>query len=158
MQFLDFMTRTNGSPIVYLLKALGLTFAGTVVIILVTMSFIPAPEDVSAAEPEQVSTFAMIIIWPLFATLLIWGAISGFKRISPTYWHAAAGSALVLAAIFGLLSDITVAVILAWPFFIYSLTFLAWQLKSTQYGFVMTAVLQGMVSIIPAMILASSPG
>ena len=155
MPFLKFMTRTDGSPLIYLLKAFALTIIGEIVIILVQLSFFPASPQSSSDEPVNVSAFGILILWPLFSTCVVWAAITGFKRISPTYWHAAAGSAFAIAALFVLITDISVALVLAWPFFIYALTFLAWQLKSTLHGFAMTAVLQGMVSLLPAMLIGS---
>ena len=153
MQLLNFMTRTDGSPIVYLLKALGLAIVGTVLLILMQVILFPPTEEAYEAEPASIPLFALFIVWPIISTFFIWFILTNMRRISPTYWHAAAGSALIIALVFSLIGGIESAVVVAWPYFIYSLTFLAWQLKSNLHGFGMTAALQGLVMLPVAMLL-----
>jgi hypothetical protein len=154
MRYLNFMTDTDGSPIVYLLKALGVVVVGTIALTLVMLIMFPPAEDVAATDPASVPLFGLLIAWPIVSTLFIWFILANTRRIAPTYWHAAAGVALIIAIVFSLIAGIDTAVVVAWPFFIYSLTFLAWQLKSNLYGFGMCAALQGLVNLLPALILA----
>ena len=81
--------------------------------------------------------------------------MAGLGRITPTYWHAAGVSALVFLVLFSLGAGLESGLIFAWPYFLYSLTFLAWQLKSDADAFIMTGLLQSAVMALPALIISS---
>ncbi|MCA8900039.1 MAG: hypothetical protein KDA53_02190 [Hyphomonas sp.] len=150
---LDYLTRTDGSPLAYLAKAWGTVVAGTIVMILAASLFLhdPPPSEDEAADGAV--TFILLVVWPIIATGLVFAAVSVARRFAPTYWHAAAGSALVFALIFGMLGGPIVGVVYAWPFFVYCVTFLAWQLKSTLHAWVMTTALHAAVNLIPVLFL-----
>ena len=150
---LDYLTRTDGSPVVYLLKAYGTVIVGTIVIILFASLFLPEPESHDPETDPGSAAFALLIIWPLVATGLIHLATLLARKVAPTYWHAAAATALAFTFGLGLLGGPMVGVVYSWPFFIYATVFLAWQLKSDLHGWVMALALQVMVNLLPVLLL-----
>lgn len=149
----NYLTRTNGSPFAYLAKAWATVMVGTVVFILVASLFLESPAAREDDASNAGTALFLLVIWPVFATGLVHGALTAARRISPTYWHAAAGTALMIALIFGMLGGPIVGIVYGWPFFIYCVTFLAWQLKSTLHAWGMTVVLQALVNLLPVLLL-----
>ena len=150
---LDYLTRTDGSPVVYLLRAWITVIAGTIVCVLLASLVLPSPD---APEPEADTkgvAVILLVFWPLVATGLIQLATLLARRLAPTYWHAAAATAFAFAFGLGLVGGPVVGVVYAWPFFIYAIVFLAWQLRSDLHGWVMTLALQVMVNLLPALFL-----
>lgn len=141
MNWLTFMTRTDGSRVVYLWRAYLVVVIGTVVAAVLAALAFPAPE----AEPDPAGAppfVAFVFVWPVFSTLMLWGILEVARRVMPTYWHAAGAAALAWAALFALAIGPAGGLILGWPYFLFALTFLAWQLKSTLEGLAMTYALQ----------------
>ncbi len=153
LKYLNFMTQTDKSRVVYLAQALGVVIAGSVVTLtLVAILFPNAPASQSGEEAPP-PLFGLLVLWPVVSTLALWFILSMTRRATPTYWHAAGWSALSFTFVFALLAGPQTGLIFAWPYFIYSLTFLAWQLRSTRDGLLMTALLQAAVMAVPALIL-----
>lgn len=156
LKYLQFMTRTDGPRIAYLAKAFGMALLGMVLMATLISLLIPndAAQDRSsnAAAP---SLTGLLVIWPILSTLVIWVVLTGVKRVTPTYWHAAAASALVFLALFTFAAGLQTGVIFVWPYFLYSLTFLAWQMESDVDAIIMTGLLQSAVMSLPAMIISS---
>ncbi|MEZ5997235.1 MAG: hypothetical protein R3B98_00890 [Hyphomonas sp.] len=149
---LDYLTRTDGQPWAYLLRAYATVILGTVLIILVASGFVPSPEPVEDDASRAFIIFVLLGLWPVVGTGLIQGLLIPARRFAPTYWHAAAGTALVIAVLLTLLGGPIAGIVYAWPFFVYSVTFLAWQLVSTTHAWVMTVLLQAMVNLLPALL------
>ena len=147
---LIFMTHTDGSRIVYLAKAFLLTLVGSTAMALAAVLLLPASQPGDSPPPPF---FGFVVLWPGASTILVWGVLAGAKRLTPTYWHAAGVSALAFTGLFTAASGLQGGLIFAWPYFIYSLTFLAWQLKSDLDGFAMTFLLQAAVNLVPALLL-----
>lgn len=153
LKYLNFMTQTDRSRLIYLAQALGAVIAGSVVTLtLVAILFPNAPGSQSGDEAEP-PLFGLLVLWPIVSTLALWFILSMTRRATPTYWHAAGWSALSFTFVFALLVGPQTGLIFAWPYFIYSLTFLAWQLNSTRDALFMTTLLQAAVMAVPAMIL-----
>ncbi|MEO0981777.1 MAG: hypothetical protein AAFX03_03905 [Pseudomonadota bacterium] len=153
MAFINFLTRTEGPPALYLLRAYALTIAGAIVMIFITAPFVPAPEDADPVDPGASIIIILALIWPLLTTGLIAGGLTAAKRITPTYWHAAAATALALTAAFALLLNLAVAIVYLWPLFVYAVVFLAWELKSTLHAWAMATALHAAVNLGPALAL-----
>ena len=89
----------------------------------------------------------LLLFWPLLVTGFIHLAMIPAKVLAPTYWHAAGVTALGFALIFGLMGGPVVSLVYVWPFFIFSVTFLAWQLRSNTYAWIMTTLLHASVNL-----------
>ncbi|KCZ57684.1 hypothetical protein [Hyphomonas chukchiensis] len=153
LKYLNFLTQTDKSRVVYLAQALAAVIVGSVVMLtLVAILFRDAPASQSGDE-DAPPLFGLLVIWPIVSTLALWFILSMTRRATPTYWHAAGWSALSFTFVFALLAGLQTGLIFAWPYFIYSLTFLAWQLRSTRDGLFMTALLQAAVMAVPALII-----
>ena len=150
---LDFLTRTDGSPVAYALRAAAVAMIGTIVIILVIAQFLAAPESSEPNSSTAAAAITLLIIWPLIATAVIALLSRSLKQHLPTYWHAAAATAIGFALVLGLLLGLEVGLVYAWPFFIYSVTFLAWQLRSEWQAWLMTALVHSLVNVIPVVLL-----
>jgi hypothetical protein len=140
--WLNFMTRTDVPRAEYLLKAFAITIVGTAVFTTLAVLLVPSADTGQDAETAAPPFFGYVVVWPLVSTLLIWAVLERLKRVTPTYWHAAAGSAVAFGVLFFFLAGLQGALIFLWPYFMYSLTFLAWQLKSVQNGLIMAFLLQ----------------
>ncbi|MBA3068840.1 MAG: hypothetical protein FP825_10195 [Hyphomonas sp.] len=151
MNWLDFMTRTDGPRVTYLFRAFLVTVGGTALMATLAVMLFPTEAQGEPAPPPPFIGF--VILWPAISTLAIWGVLVGAKRLTPTYWHAAGLCTLVIAGLFGVPAGMQGAMIFAWPYFIYALTFLAWQLKSDFDACLMTFLLQVAVNLVPALFL-----
>ena len=144
---LDYLTRTDGSLAIYLLKAFATVVVGTLIVTFLASWFMTGPDK----APSETSYFTLAIVllgvWPVMVTAMLQGLLSLARRIAPTYWHAAGGTAALLALVIGLLGGPQAGFVFAWPFFVYAVVFLAWQLKSTRHAWGMTLVLQAMVNL-----------
>lgn len=150
---LNDLTRTDGSPVVYLLKAWGTVIAGTIVSILLASQVLPTPDPPDPDADTSGVAIILLVFWPLIATALIQVVTLLARRFAPTYWHAAATTAFVFALGLGLVGGPVVGVVYAWPIFIYAIVFLAWQLRSDLHGWAMTLALQAMVNLLPVLFL-----
>jgi len=150
---LDFLTRTDGAPAIYILKASAAAVIGMIALILVSSQFITAPEP-SDSEPSPLAMAVILLaIWPLIAAVVLAALLRVTKRVAPTYWHAAGGAALVFALLLSLLLGLAVGIVYVWPFFIFAVAFLAWQLKSEQHAWVMTILIHSTVNLIPVLLI-----
>lgn len=144
---LDYLTRTGGSPLVYLLKAWATICAGTIIMVFVGSQIVPEQEPTGGATDATSLVPVLLLFWPLLATGLIHLALIPAKIFAPTYWYAAGGTALGFALILGLMGGPVVGIVYAWPFFVFAVTFLAWQLKSGMHAWIMTTLLHAMVNL-----------
>lgn len=154
LKYLQFMTRTDGPRIAYLAKAFSAALLGT--ILAATLVSLLLPHEASQApvsDEVTPSLTGLLVVWPIASTLVIWAVLTGVKRVTPTYWHAACASALVFFALFTFGAGLEAGLIFVWPYFLYSLTFLAWQLESDLDAVIMTGLLQSAVMSLPALII-----
>lgn len=143
--WLAFMTRNDGSRAVYLWRAYLAVILGAALIAVLAVLIFPVPETPQESAPPPFIGF--VLLWPAVSSLALWGVLEVLRRALPTYWHAAGGAALVFAAVFTLASGLQGGLILAWPYFLYALTFLAWHLRSNLEGLAMTFALQAAVNL-----------
>jgi hypothetical protein len=156
LKYLQFMTRTDGPRIAYLARAFGAALLGT--ILMATLVSLILPREASQGAGDTAATPSLtdlLVIWPIVSTLVLWAVLAGVKRATPTYWHAAGTSALVFFALFTFGAGVQTGLIFVWPYFLYSLTFLAWQLESDLDAVIMTGLLQSAVMSLPALIISS---
>ncbi|MCB9961210.1 MAG: hypothetical protein R3C00_11590 [Hyphomonas sp.] len=144
---LDYLTRTDGSPGLYLLKAFATAIAGTIAVVLVASQFIAGPDDTPSDISPLTLAVVLLFVWPAMVTAMLQGLLFFARRLVPTYWHAAAASALLLALGLALLGGPQTGIVFAWPFFVYAVVFLAWQLQSNRLAWGMTLALQAMVNL-----------
>ena len=155
LKYLEFMTQTDVPRIQYLAKAFAAAILGTILVATLAILLLPENAAPDAGDRTDPPMIGLLVIWPIVSTLVIWVLLAGLRRITPTYWHAAGVSALVFLVLFSLGAGLESGLIFAWPYFLYSLTFLAWQLKSDADAFIMTGLLQSAVMALPALIISS---
>lgn len=152
-KILGFLTRTEGPPALYALKASAAAVIGMIVMILFAAPFIPAPQS-SGSEPSPVAlAIILLVVWPLISTMIIAALLRVTKRFAPTYWHAAGGAAIGFAVLLCVWLGIAVGIAYVWPFFIYATAFLAWQLKSEAHAWGMTILIHSVVNLIPVFLI-----
>lgn len=150
---LDFLTRTDDAPAIYILRASVTAIIGMIVLILVSAPFVAAPEG-SESELEPLAlAFILLAIWPLITAAVIAALLRVLRQFAPTYWHAAGGAAVGFALLLSLLLGFSVGIVYVWPFFIYAVAFLAWQLKSELQAWVMTILIHSTVNLIPVFLI-----
>jgi hypothetical protein len=152
---LSFMTRNNGSRLVYLCRAWLAVMLGTALIAVLAVLVFPVAETAQEAPPPPFLGF--VLLWPAVSSLALWGVLEVLRRALPTYWHAAGGAALVFAGVFTLASGVQGGLIFAWPYFLYALTFLAWHLRSDLEGLTMTFALQVAVNAALNLLVFETP-
>lgn len=156
MKLLDFMTRTDGSRALYLWRAWLAVMIGTLAIAVLMTLILPAePAEAEARPPPPLVEFA--ILWPAISTLMLWGILEVARRVTPTYWHAAGAAMGVFAVLFTLAAGLDGALIFAWGYLLYAVTFLAWQLRSNLDGFVMAYLLQASVHLTLSLFVFPDP-
>ena len=153
LKYLIFLTQTDKSRVVYLAQALAAVIVGSVVMLTLVAILFPNASPADSGEEGEPPLFGLIVVWPVVSTLALWFILSMTRRATPTYWHAAGWSAVSFTFVFALLAGPQTGLIFAWPYFIYSLTFLAWQLRSTRDGLLMVTLLQAAVMAVPALII-----
>lgn len=150
---LSFLTRTDGAPAIYILKASATATIGMIVLILVSAPFVAAPEgSESDLEPLALAVI-LLAIWPFITAAVIAALLRGMKQVAPTYWHAAGAAAVGFALLLSLLLGLSVGIVYVWPFFIYAVAFLAWQLKSELHAWGMTILIHSTVNLIPVFLI-----
>ncbi len=155
MNVLTFMTRNDGSRMVYLWRAWLAVMLGTALIAVLAVLIFPVAETAEDTAPPPLIGF--VLFWPAVSSLALWGVLEVLRRITPTYWHAAGGAALAFATLFTLASGLQGGLIFAWPYFLYALTFLAWHLKSNLEGLTMTFALQVAVNLALSLLVFDTP-
>lgn len=150
---LGFLTETSGSPAAYILKAGLVAIAGTIGVTLILSPFLPTSEASESDQSAMVTGFVLVVVWPIITTAVLSGLLGGTKRVMPTYWHAAAVSALGFSVVIGGLLGPIVGVVHAWPLFVYAVAFLAWQLISNTHAWTITIILHAAVNLIPSALL-----
>lgn len=151
-KWLDFLTRTDGAQVIYILKASAAALMGMVVLILVAAQFIAAPESSESDTSPVTLAVILLFIWPLITTAVIAALLHVAKRVAPTYWHAAAGAAIAFALLLSFMLGPAVGVVYVWPFFIYAIAFLAWQLKSEYQAWGVTILIHSCVNLLPVLL------
>lgn len=154
--WLAFMTRNDGSRLVYLWRAWLAVLLGTALVAVLSVMIFPAPEGAADVAPPP-PFFGFVFLWPAVSGVALWGMLEVLRRIMPTYWHAAGGAALVFAGLFTLASGLQSGMIFAWPYFLYALTFLAWHLKSNLEGLTMSFALQVAVNLTLSLLVFQPP-
>lgn len=156
MNWLSFMTRTDGSRVVYLWRAFLAAVLGTVLAAVGANLIFQQPETPDTSPPPPF--FGVVLMWPAVSSLVLWGVTEVARRAAPTYWHAAGATALAFAAFFALAANPQAGLIFAWPYFIYALTYLAWHLRSNLEGLAMTFALQVAVNLALSLLLFAPAG
>lgn len=150
---LDFLTRTDDAPAIYILRASVTAIIGMIVLILVSAPFVAAPEG-SESELEPLAlTVILLVVWPFISAAVIAAWLRVLRQFAPTYWHAAGGAAVGFALLLSLLLGFSVGIVYVWPFFIYAVAFLAWQLKSELHAWGMTILIHSTVNLIPVFLI-----
>ncbi|MFT5775787.1 hypothetical protein [Hyphomonas sp.] len=155
LKYLQFMTQTDVPRILYLVKAFAAAVLGTILVATLTSLLMPESAVPDARDRTGPAMIGVLVIWPILSTLVIWALLARLRRITPTYWQAAGASALVFLVLFSIGAGLQSGLIFAWPYFLYSLTFLAWQPKSDADAFIMTGLLQSAAMALPALIISS---
>ena len=150
---LDYLTRTDGSAAVYLFKAFGTVIVGTVIVVFFASLFFSGPDSTPSENSRAVNALILLIVWPVMVTAMLQGLLLLARRFAPDYWYAAGGTALLLALAMGLLGGPAASSVMVWPFFIYAVVFLAWQLKSNRAAWAMTLGVQAMVNLLPVLFM-----
>ena len=95
----------------------------------------------------------LVFICPWLETLIMWPILAILKRtVKRTLW-VAAGSAVI----WGVLHSLVAAahgLIVAWPFFVFSICFLEWQKKSTKKAIGVTALIHMCQNTLPVLLMA----
>jgi len=151
MNWLSFMTRTDGSRAVYLWRAFLAAVLGMMLSAVAAILIFPQPETPDTSPPPPF--VGLVLIWPAVSSLILWGVAELARRAAPTYWHAAGATALAFAAFFALVANPQAGLIFAWPYFIYALTYLAWHLRSNLEGLTMTFALQVAINLVLSLLV-----
>lgn len=153
MKWLHFLTHTDEAPVIYILKASAAALTGMIVVILVSAQFLSAPESSESDSSPVALAVILLAIWPLITTAVIAALLHVAKQISPTYWHAAAGAAMAFALLLSFMLGPAIGVVYVWPFFIYAVAFLAWQLKSEYQAWGVTILIHSCVNLLPVLLI-----
>jgi ABC-type nickel/cobalt efflux system permease component RcnA len=84
-------------------------------------------------------TLAALLLGPWIETLLMWPILAILKKVVQNTILVAVASAVVWGIFHGL-TDPGWGLIVLWPFFVFSLCFLAWEQKSRKKAIVVTSL------------------
>lgn len=150
---LDFLTRTDDAPAIYILRASATAIIGMFALGLVLSPFVAAPEgSESELEPLALAVI-LLVVWPIISAAVIAALLRVMRQFAPTYWHAAGGAAVGFVLLLSVLLGHSAGIVFVWPVFIYAVAFLAWQLKSELQAWVMTILIHSTVNLIPVFLI-----
>jgi membrane protease YdiL (CAAX protease family) len=116
-----------------------------------TGSLVPGsvPELSGLADPSM-ALFLFIVVSPLAETLLMAAILAATRLVSESLWIRAAISALVWAALHSAVASMWGVVIL-WPFFVFSCSYLAWRNRSRRHAIGVTCIIHMCHNALPSL-------
>ena len=154
-RILHFLSRTDLPARTYVWRAAVIAFIPSIMISIVVTLALPHKSP-TFDGPVAFVVFSMLILSPWIETLLMWPILWVLKRFTRNQLSIALGSMAVWAILHSLASPAW-GLIIAWPFFIFSVCFLEWEKKSKIKAIVVTALVHTCQNAIPviAVVLSS---
>ncbi len=149
------LARTDQPVWTYVAKAALLTLIPSLVISAVVETILP-DEGPTFDGPVIVVVVGVLVLSPWIETLLMWPILGLLRRFVRKRIPLAVGSAMVWALLHSLAAPAW-GLIIAWPFFVLSLCFIAWEEKSVGRAIVVTALVHTCHNVIPTIALLLSP-
>lgn len=147
-RILHFLSRTDLPALSYVWRAAVIAFVPSIILSTVVSLFLPGKAP-TFPGPAVLVVLSVLIFSPWIETLLMWPILWILKRFIRHQLFIALGSAAVWA-IFHSLAVPTWGLVIAWPFFIFSVCFLEWEKKSKRTAIVVTALVHTCQNTIPA--------
>jgi len=119
----------------------------------VTLAFPNTPPPLEG--PAVVMVVGVLLFSPWLETLMMWPVLWVLQRCFRSTLVAAAASAVGWAVLHSLAAP-TWGLVVAWPFFVFSVCFLEWRKKSTARAIVATALVHMGQNVLPAIALAAT--
>ena len=105
--------------------------------------------------PAIVVVFGTLVLSPWTETILMWPVLWGLQRFIAGRTQVAVASAIFWGLLHSLAAP-TWGIVIAWPFFVFSVCFLAWGEKSRKRAIVATALTHTFQNVLPTIGLLAS--
>jgi hypothetical protein len=138
----------------YVWKAALISLIPSLAISAAVMSMLPE-EGPSFEGPVAVSVVGILVLSPWLETIILWGILWILRRFLSRPTRIAIVSAVLWGCLHSLMAPAW-GLIVAWPFFIFSVCFLEWEKKSKGRAIVVTALVHTCQNIIPAIAVVVS--
>lgn len=148
---LRILRNTDQSIWRYVWKASLLALIPSIVISIGVTLAMPA-EGPDLAGPAIQVVCGILIISPWLETLIMWLVLIGLKRFITGQTRMAAASAILWGMLHSLVAPVW-GLVVAWPFFVFSICFLAWEKKSRVRAILATGLTHTCQNILPVIAL-----
>ena len=138
----------------YVWKATLISLLPSLAISAVVMSMLP-DEGPSFEGPVVLSVIGMLVLSPWLETIILWGILWILRRFMARRTRIAIASAVLWGGLHSLMAPAW-GLIVAWPFFVFSVCFLEWEKKSKGRAIVVTALVHTCQNLLPAIALVAS--
>jgi hypothetical protein len=152
--FLRILRNTDQRVWSYVWMATLISLFPSLAISAVVMSVLPE-EGPSFEGPVVLSVIGMLVLSPWLETIILWGILWILRRFMARPMRVAIAS----AALWGILHSLMApawGLIVAWPFFVFSICFLEWEKISKGRAIVVTALVHTCQNLLPAVALVVS--
>lgn len=151
---LDALRNTDQHILSYVWRAWLIAFIPSAAIGIIVGLLLP--DKMPSFDGPLVGTvLIMVLIGPWLETLLMWAILSVLKRIVKKTLVVAVASAVIWGVLHSLGAPAH-GLVIAWPFFVFSLCFLEWQKKSTGKALATTALVHMCQNALAALALVIS--
>lgn len=161
MRLLDWTQNERHNVATYILKTVGLTLAGALLMgVLVGLLFPNAaqPDIGDVVLQPGIVFFGVVVASPILETLMMWPIIALLKWVlrGKSAYLIAVLSAGVWAGLHSLAAPIW-GLVIFWPFVMFSLCFLNWQKRSIWMALGMTMACHALHNSVPFLVMLAEP-
>ncbi|MDO6425885.1 hypothetical protein Q4489_02625 [Thalassotalea sp. 1_MG-2023] len=143
------LTNINQASYLYLLKATAISIIPALFIALgFSIAITPTSTLKFDASPLQL-VIILVIFVPLIETFLLVYLIKTLNKFLSNKQYIAITAAVIWAFLHGL-KAIEWGFIIAWSFYVFSISFLTWQKRSTKQGFIMSLSIHALQNLFVA--------
>lgn len=150
-----FLTKSNGSKAVYIIKAALISFISALSVALIVTQLFDFSSYYDTDESDEawrlIDFFGFVIFAPLAETLLMIPILKIIKRFTNNFWTIVFINALVWSCLHSLSMPVW-GIFTFFPFVVFTVAFLTWETHSKRFAFCITACIHGLQNLLAGML------
>lgn len=151
--FLPWLVRTDRGRVRYAVMAAATSLLPSLALAIVVAQLLPG--DMPEFEgPPVVLVLGLVVFSPVVETLLMWPVLMALRQFFSGWVALASGSALAWGFFHSLFAPAW-GLTVAWPFFVFTVCFLAWERRSRWEALLVTALVHALHNAVPALALVA---